>query len=467
MAQSFNYRPKTPDELYNSTKTYSDIAAQVLTEVMDEYGVGIVLNPDSNFKEIRIPRTVQDDQKKTIEQIKSHLKRKKIDLSDVVIKFGDGSGTGTKGTDATITKQQEQCTRLYCEVYSKTKSFPSSSKVKTIYPGVTDEWYNTFESQAQNIINWIGSNASDYKFSRDEKDGIMVFVETIAKKQCGVRTIDSWNPSDIYAVKKDFEKRIKEDITKIGNLEIPPRARLDELNNYMRVKLQEKQLIGFSLKKLSKGKVKTVEVTNATKKDQLIDISIVDNSIMFDLDLNDRNEFVTGEMSMKLKIKNDIVTVQIRAFSGGVRESTQMDMTGVGEAAKLGKVSSIEAIDPYLTRHSLQRRMGSSLPKVGGWTSSDYDKYVKEWNQIKNIKIGGQSIYWGKNPWDTTLTDAIKYEQENNRTASQLSSKLQCFQWVKIFNAIETQGRLKEFLTVLYYGAKKEYSSAGPFVKVA
>ena len=82
------------------------------------------------------------------------------------------------------------------------------------------------------------------------------------------------------------------------------------------------------------------------------------------------------------------------------------------------------------------------------------------------MKIGGSNIYFGKNDWETTLREAVKLEKENNRTASQLSSKLQCFQWVRIFRTIELKRKLDEFLTVLYLGAKKQYDTAGPFLKI-
>jgi hypothetical protein len=111
--------------------------------------------------------------------------------------------------------------------------------------------------------------------------------------------------------------------------------------------------------------------------------------------------------------------------------------------------------------------MGTDLPKVGQWTEDDVQKYIKEYNQIKSIKIGGQNIYWGKQKWEHVLREAIEIEQNVNRTASQLSAKLQCFQWVKIFSEVQKKGKLDEFLTIMYYGAKKEFASAGPFLKIS
>jgi hypothetical protein len=234
----------------------------------------------------------------------------------------------------------------------------------------------------------------------------------------------------------------------------------------MRQSFVKQDLIGISLKKLGKRSV-SVEETNVVKKKPLSDIAIIKDSISLNLDLNTQGEFVTGELAFKLQIKDSVVNVQIRAFSGGVRESTQMDMTGSGEAAKLGKVSAQQAIDPFLNTYNLKRRMGTDIPKVGQFTKADIKKYVDEQKALQNITIGGSKISFGKQNWQKTLTQAIQLEQNNNRTASQLSAKLQCFQWLTIFKEIEKKRKLKDFLVALYYGAKKEYDSAGPFLKVS
>ncbi len=459
---AFNYRPESSAEIFEKNKKNAGEAALIYEAVMDKYGEGIILDPTTQYQKIKIPRVVGDTA--TITQVKTHLKSKGIDIKGLEISFGNGSGAGV-GTDAVETEMQENCTRLYCQTYMETRKFPKQSDVLAIYPGVSELWTKTFENQAKSIISWIGTKG--YNFSRNENNGIMPHLEGIANKKCGVITKDSWNPADIYAVKKTKETEIKREIKNIGDMSGDADKRLDALNEYMRGKLASKELIGISLKKLSRGQVRVIELTNATARDNDIDISIVPNSILFDLDLNSDNEFNTGEMSFKLNVKGSVVNTQIRAFSGGKRESTQMDMTGQGAAAKLGKVSSTKAIGPYLTPLGLTRTMGTQLPKVGKWTENDIRKYVSQYNRIKNKKIGGQSIDWGEDSWESTLRKAILLEKSNDRTASQLSAKLQCFRWVEILVAIDRKGKLKEFLTVLYYGAKKEYDSAGPFLKVA
>ena len=91
---------------------------------------------------------------------------------------------------------------------------------------------------------------------------------------------------------------------------------------------------------------------------------------------------------------------------------------------------------------------------------------MSEQKSLQRVNIGGSRIDFGKNDWETTLRNAVELEKDNNRTASQLSSKLQCFQWIKIFRDVESKNKLQDFLTVLYFGAKKQYSTAGPFLKI-
>ena len=456
---AFNFRPSTVNEILKKNKKYSVQASQILEYVKKNYDSGIVLDPTTDFKSVKIPRIVED--KENIAGIKRKLTTAKIDLRGMSVQFGNGSGVGGSTIDAKTTAMQENATRVVCEHFIEKNKLPDNSVIEKIYPQVDDEWYKTFSLQASSLKTYLSGNKG-YEYSRDE--GIMPYIEDIALKKCGVRTKDSWNPADIYLVKKNIKNEVKKKVKAIGDLDIEKAQKLTALNDYMRSVFVSKDLIGVSLKKLKN--VAKLEETNVKKISAMEEIEIVTNSVKLNLDLNDKQEFVTGEMSFQLNVKDHIVNVQIRAFSGKERESTQMDMTGSGEAAKLGKVSSREAIDPYISKFGLSRRMATELPQVGRFSDGDIKKYVNEFNAIKNYRIGNSAIDFGQNDWETTLRQAVVIEKENNRTASQLSSKLQCFQWVKIFKKIQDARKLKDFLTVLYFGAKKQYDTAGPFLKI-
>jgi hypothetical protein len=259
--------------------------------------------------------------------------------------------------------------------------------------------------------------------------------------------------------------RIMTELKTIGDFKLSPKQKLDMLNNYMRRLFIKRELIGISLKKL--GKSASLEETNVTTLNTINDISIMRGSIKLNLDLARNDEFNTGELAFKINVGGKEVNVQVRAFSGGVRESTQMDMTGQGAAAKLGKVSSKEAIDPFLSTVGLKRRMGSQIPAVGKFSESNIKSYVLEQKKLSSLTIGGSTIDFGSDDWEDTMRRVVELEKENNRVASQLSAKLQCFQWLTILKTIDQRGKLEDFLSILYYGAKKQYETAGPFLKIS
>jgi len=455
---AFNYRANNAKEIISKKKAFSLQASQIYSYISKTYGETIILDPTTNFSDIKIPRAVE--KKIGIAALKQTL-AKTTDTKGLKIQYGNGSGAGGSTINAAETAKQENATRFVCERYIETGRFPRDSEVEKIYSQYDDGWANTFQMQATALKKWLGSNKG-YEYSRDT--GIMPFIEKIALQKCGVRTKDSWNPADIYLGRKSKLKQIQDKVTKIGNMKSEPTAKLDALNEYMRELFKKRDLIGISLKKL--GKSVSLEETNVAGN-KVEKITMVKGSLRCDLDLKANGEFVTGEMAFALKVGNANVNVQIRAFSGGERESTQMDMTGVGAAAKLGKVSSREALDPFLSKYGLKRRMGTNLPKVGEFSKADIDFYLKEQQKLSRYTIAGNKVYFGKVKWETSFSKARKLEVGNNRTASQLSSKLQCFQWIEILNTLQKKGVLNDFLNVAYYGAKKQYATAGPFLKIS
>jgi len=457
---AYNFRPKNSKEISAKRKTYSTDAVFVFEYIKENFSETIILDPNTDFKNIKIPRVIE---KKTgIAQLKRDM-AKIQSIQSLNITFGNGSGKGGSTINAAETAKQENATRFVCEHFIEKNKMPAAADIAKIYPDYDDQWHETFNMQASALKKWLKSQRG-YLYSRD--DGIMPFLENIAITKCGVATKDSWNPADIYIVKRSKERQIKIDLKKIGDSKVDKKIKLDMLNEYMREKFLTRDLVGISLKKL--GRSVSLEETNVTKLRTMKEIGIIKNSIRLNLNLQSNGEFETGEMALKINAGGSEVNVQIRAFSGGVRESTQMDMTGQGAAAKLGKVSAREAIDPFLqSMGPLRRRMGTEIVRVGQWQTKDITKYVDEKKALETIRIDGSFVDFGDNDWSKTLTEAIELEKENNRTASQLSAKLQCFRWIEIFAEAEKKNRLTEFLSILYSGAKKQYASAGPFLKIS
>ena len=106
-------------------------------------------------------------------------------------------------TSAIETAKQENGSRFYLENVIENNKEPSYTEMMKIYDGYNQSWRRTYRKQAEAVKNYIGTHKG-YEYSRDE--GIMPFIEDIAKTYCGVSVKDRWNPMDIVMVKKKMKK---------------------------------------------------------------------------------------------------------------------------------------------------------------------------------------------------------------------------------------------------------------------
>ena len=435
--------------------------------MQDLYNSPIIIDPKGNYTTIKIPRVVKTQDQ--IPQVKSKLKQKKVNINGLSLVFGDGSGKATGGMNAVETAHQENATRVYCEYLIENARSPTFEIIKKVYSKVDDDWMDSFEVTAQALKRYLGTGQRGYEYSRDK--GIMPYLEKIAKDHCGVRTKDNWNPMDIVIIRKSMKDDIIEDLDLVEHCCESHTMALDALNEKMRYWAKTKDLLGISLKKVNPKKIIKTEWSDPTKVSKKVHPKIKQNGIEFNWDLQSNGEFKTGELSFKLDVDGDTVSMQSRAFSGGKRERNQFDMTGAGASAKLGKVSGPLAIDPFLHNHRLKRYEMTNMPQIGKWTDEDRKYWIDLFKSVKDKRLMGVSIAWGSNNtvdnWSTMLEKAIKLEQDIVRTASQLSSKLQSLYMLYNFCELEKENLVSKFLGVCYYGAKKQYDSAGVFLKIS
>ena len=435
--------------------------------IQELYNAPIIIDPKGNFLTVKIPRVVKSQDQ--ISAVKSKLKQKKVNISGITLAFGDGSGQSTGGMNAVETAQQENATKVYCEHLIENNRSPTFETIKKAYSKVDDDWMDSFEVTAQALKGYLGSGQRGYEYSRDK--GIMPYLEKVAKEHCAVRTKDNWNPMDIVIVRKNKKDEIIDDIDLVEHCCESPAMALDALNEKMRYWAKTKDLIGVSLKKVNPKKIIKTEWSDPRLVGLKVQPTIKQNGIEFNWDLQTNGEFATGEMRLTMDIDGNTVNMQSRAFSGGKRERNQFDMTGAGASAKLGKVSGPLAIDPFLHHHRLKRYAMSNMPQIGKWTDEDRKYWIDLFKSVKDKRIMGVPIAWGDNnsvdKWSAMLHEAIKLEQDIIRTASQLSSKLQSLYMIYNFCKLEKEKLMSEFLGVCYYGAKKQYASAGVFLKIS
>ncbi len=392
-------------------------------------------------------------------------------------------------TSATETAKQENGSRVFFESVIEKNKVPSESEMKKVYDGYNESWEETYQKQTAALKKFLGSKKG-YEYSRDK--GIMPYIEGIAKKECGVSVKDRWNPMDIVLVKKNMQKVVEGTIKELTNIKgMTKDSKLEILNAYMREALKEKVLVGVSLKAIAaKKKVASAETANmAGKGNARTTIDYDPGSLKCDLTLGKKANYLfdTGELGFDLKTESGgKIHGQARNFQySKARNVIQTDLTPKGKdaGAKLGKVSSI-ALDGFLKGIGLERPPSASkhskIPAVGKWTQQDLDYWVDLYDDIKNAKVGGSPIDFSQiavyqdglllaKGFENVIRFAIDYETEekDRSTAGRFSSKLIALEWAKIWVEIDKKGKLREWCTALYYGAKKEFSSKnGPFLKI-
>lgn len=377
-------------------------------------------------------------------------------------------------SNAKETQKQENGSRFVFENFIENGKMPSINEIeKTVYPDMPAKWYTTYELQAKALKDYLKTNKG-YNYSRDI--GIMPFIEKLASRNMGVTTKDRWNPMDIVIVKRNFEKDIRDKITSISNEKIDKQARLVKLNSYMKELLIEKKLIGISLKEIKKGVDKAiVEESNISSSKSAHNFKLKRNSLKCRLDMDRKGLFDTGELAMDFIVDNESeIHVQARSFRYSIPNTVvQTDLTPKGRqsGAKLGKAST-QALDKFLKGMRLQRPESPTNHKMidvkGEFTETQLKYWDNLYNKIKNISIDGSKIDFGNNK--ERLSILIQRACDNKKSPNvlgRLTSKLVALEWAYVYCEISKANKFEQWLSCLYYGAKKEFSDTnGPFIKI-
>ncbi len=387
-------------------------------------------------------------------------------------------------TSAIETAKQENGSRVFLQSVIENGVEPSDKEMRKVYDGYNLEWKLTYRKQVDAVKEYI-QEEKGYDYSRDE--GIMPYIERIARDDCGVAVKDRWNPMDIVMIKKDHKRVVEGTIRELTNIGgMTKDANLLILNSYMREVLEDKVLIGISLKAIKlKKKKATMELANMKgDKSARINITPIDGSVKCTLTLGRKKPYLfdTGELGFDLKTESGAeIHGQSRNFQySKARNVVQTDLTPKGKdaGAKLGKVSSV-ALDEFLMKQRLQRPPSAArhpnIPEVGRWNDTHKKYWINLYNELKDasfkIDFGEVAAYENNQKVADTFEGVLDYAIENEisdrSSAGRFSSKLIALEWAKVWSELSSKGKMEEWCRVLYYGAKKEFSSKnGPFLKI-
>ena len=245
-----------------------------------------------------------------------------------------------------------------------------------------DTWLTTFYLQQKRLLKEF-SGAEFTVFNRD--GGFMKFISDLIKAKFGISRKDSWNPADIFLIKKVdvFRKKI------LKELEGPSGTQtIKELNAMMRSMFEKREVVGISLKKIS-GKQAQYEEINVNESffkrieygSGEYDFTL--SKIILKLNLKG-DAFATQDTNIFLKDSTkDIAKFQLKGNTTSRLANLKFEGTELGAAAaRLGKapLNLVEKLSSFV-----DPKLYNSTTKANGNYPTNSDEFEKRQKEFSDM----------------------------------------------------------------------------------
>jgi hypothetical protein len=264
--------------------------------------------------------------------------------------------------------------------YRNTQLFKFELPLETKTP--EDKWLNTFYLQQKKMLMEF-AGAEFTVFNRE--GGFMDFITDLIKDKFGISRKDSWNPADIWLIKKKdvFRTKIKKELS-------GPRGTqtIRELNAIMRSMFQKREVVGISLKLISgqQAKYQEVNVSEAFFKkleNMQGEYDFKLSRIVFKLNLKG-NSFATQDTNIFLKDSDkEVAKFQLKGNTTSRLANLKFEGTEIGaSAARLGKapLNLVEQLSGMVDRN-----LYNQATKANGTyptTSEEFSKRESEFTEM-------------------------------------------------------------------------------------
>lgn len=432
------------------------------------------MEPISKVKtktEIKVSRDIEKQLNGKFDVIFALLKPG--DKNKLSLKWGNGLRKAGQASAAS-TAAQENCTKLFFECYFEHNRWPTNEEILKVYPECDEEWLAVFKKQAEVFKDEFLKNEKGYTYSRDK--GIMPFImKGIKAFFSGAK--DSWNPGDIYMIKKAKEAEITRELKEIfENKVVEKNQGLMMVNDYMRARFRSKELMAISLKKLKVTRTNKIpvahghtEISNLDKKvdriyPELNNFAIhLDYNIETDVWKNKGSTFAYGVNGV------DITAILKSNTTPGTKPvPALLELAAKGAAAKLGRVPA-DITNTLFDQFRLTKYGTRNLPKIGELDAKEQKMWLNEFDVVNSTLIGVMNFGNVKSSKDfeQLLINISILETSKPVAGVILRLKLQGIHYAYLLALAKKKGLLDDVLTDFYYGAKKETKLAGVFIKIA
>ena len=390
-----------------------------------------------------------------------------------------------------------------------TTKFPNLDTEKGRYERLV--WLDSFDKQLGAFTNFLITKRyrkyTGWDWSRG--DGMMGFLNGIAKSRCGVKQLDSWNPMDIVAVQTSMEQTIRDEIDKDIIRDVDNDTNKEMLNGIMLKYILSKDLLPISLKKVNDNESGAFEESWGNPK---VDLKYVDFKCDLEWSTVKHQWENAQEISFSMIAPPSVaaegvdIGVQARAFNASKpRDKPQHSLSQKGAGAHLGK-SPVEELEKFIKEYGVIPPHSPSsdpmIPNAGDkWTLAQKKHWIKLQKDLSTKTIGGQTIDFGtpgsygksgklndvfekdaKGKKTTTkltgfaaaLESACKADEEDRRvrgdpsrkSGSRLTAKLWGMEWLWRYYNMSMRGTWDAFCYRMIKASKKELSDTGPFIKI-
>ena len=121
-------------------------------------------------------------------------------------------------------------------------------------PEAFSDWFKTFQLTKPAVIKIVGSlNTYDIIHDATDKSAFTTTIEKFLKK-VGISKKDSWNPADIFIVKKDKRKEITDALDKMVKTYTASEGLLNMVNDKIYKLYKDGKMYPISLKQITSDK---------------------------------------------------------------------------------------------------------------------------------------------------------------------------------------------------------------------
>ena len=320
-------------------------------------------------------------------------------------------------------------------------------------------WYTTFQYTRPAVKKIVGSlNNFDIIHDATDKSDFTSTITSFLRKT--KLTKDSWNPADIYIIKKSARVKVIKDLKKIVETYVISDGLINMFNNKLYEFYKKKILYPISLKQLIAEKA-NVDYANIPGTVSVSDYNI--KIAKFNCDLTTEGKEI-GLFTFLNEDTKKQINLQVRGFphSYGTAQ-TEITSDGTPSGGRLGKVPT-KVVDSVMNQYK-DARINSiryfGTPKP--FENFDENK-IKETYKMYETVVKESKVSNKKSLRYNDYAYIINLSKSNMEVAKNMAMKIQGLKIMHFF--VKNKKDLSGIMNKMINGAKKISDSNGFFIKI-